>query len=193
MEKRKRKRDRSEEGEDEVEGKCENGATIKGTMERGKIHAYRDLQRLDGPGEGSYMYWGCLWIEGVDISDATIAMHMHPARFSIVDHVDQRTLCVRMNVSGPPMIVNEGNAPCIRSVAEVLPPPHPYARWYHFQHGRNRDFVHGEVDWLYGLFPGCTIYLMMCMHPLKLIHIMDSKEVDALMKRYDDRMEKRNE
>lgn len=187
-----------EEGEEEeadADGNTKGSRKemIRGTMERGMAFNYSELEIYDRPQKGSsYMYWGCLWIEKVDLLEATMVVQNHPSRVTMVDHVDENTVCIRMNTSGPPMIVNEGPTPCIRSAAEVLEPPRPYPKWYHFQHRRNREFVHGEVDWLYGLFPKCRIYLMICIHPLVLVHIMNTKEVGILMERYGKWMKDRS-
>lgn len=146
---------------------------VLGTMERGTAYTFCAIEQLDKPQVGtSFLYYGCLFIENIVLPDFLRLVEIHPTRLSMVDHMDDRTLCVRLNpLVNVRMAINRGHTPCVFSTAESTMPPAPHAHWYHFQYAVHRQFVCSEVDWLYTMFPRCKIHLVAELHPLSLIYI----------------------
>jgi hypothetical protein len=171
-----KKRARCEPEEKEEKEQRDWSDASVGYLERGVTIGY---ESLDAPSEQtSQTNWGCLWITDVDVRNVITLVQMHGENFTVVDIVNEKTTCIKFETNGPPLVLNRGPTPCVYSQTERKPPPQGY--WYHFIDQKWRTFVHAEIDRLYEFFgDGACIYLVLAIHPLKLIKVMDPKEASA--------------
>ena len=150
----------------------------KGCLQRGLTMADSNLvhQEIDEPDEStSFMWWGVLWITNVDIVHVVDVIKDLSDQLPVVDNIDDNTICIKLQTCQSPMIINMGPTPRVASQAELKDPPH--GSWYHFQYNSDRQLIYQQliyqqIDKLYDLFPQSRIYIMACLHPLNLIHIM---------------------
>lgn len=120
----------------------------------------------------------CLLLDDVDVASAVSIVQDHPRRLTLIDNIDETTIRIKVSTGNFPMLLNPGPTPWVISQAESISSPH--GCWYHFAKNKHRATIHGEVDWLYDLFPTARIYLVLSIHPLSLVQIMNKCEVSVL-------------
>ena len=153
-----------------------------GKMERGFGMTYSGMDTYDTPESSSYVWWGCVLISGIaDVGSTLNLMQLYSRKLTVVDNLTEHAICVKLNLGGNSMTINEGLTPCIASTAEMDFHKHG-GNLFHFQYVRHRSFVHEKLDWLSGLCNGdnrqqkVRIYLVLGLHPLILAHFETTKE-----------------
>jgi hypothetical protein len=142
-----------------------------GSMERGFGMSYEELHKYDGPERFSFLWWGCILLtklEGIETAIMKI-QRIFSGRFTVVDNISERTLCVKLHFEGGPIVINKGTTPCAFSIVEGSLPKDG-GDWYHFQYLPDRTFVHKFLDKL-RTHCGSEIgmYLVSSLYPLTLI------------------------
>jgi hypothetical protein len=158
-----------------------------GYMERGITVANLNLEydmAHDPPDhDTSFFFWGAILITGIAIEDLVTTLQLYPSRISIVDNISDQTVLARLISHGVHrMVINEGPSPNIVS-SEIQGRAAPQGSWWHFRYRRHRAYIHGEIDWLYSLFPNkAKIYITKEIFPtLRLVRVMRLDEVQMYL------------
>jgi hypothetical protein len=157
-------------------------AAVLGCMERGTTFAYAELAECDGPGPGSFLYWGCfLASSSNDLIElgALNARTCEDLGISVVDHIDEHNVVFKIRDWNDPALINLGPTPCVFSQAEAKPPAQ-YARWYHFQQPKDRSTLHQALDRFHARLPTSRLFLLLSLLPLRVAYFMTLEETRLL-------------
>ena len=125
-------------------------------------------------------------LSDVDIHEVCAVLSHHPLEWTVVDHVDARTIFIKkirvpMPIGidrGPPVPFGDdgGIRPEFSKhyYTTTSPPPgggYLPTYYYHFVHQQDQLDVYASIYWLHTRFPNAEIDIVLCMHPLELARV----------------------